>query len=546
MKQSNKPKFKKYSFAENTEQSNIEDVPDSQTVENEAQGYIGYEHGYTSYNMRPITEGGKPPRGQQLNQLLNDITKVTQYSTVGGTYGIDEEVLNNTGYPKNAIICVDDVGLFRSLRDDNKESNYNDTSSWKKVVDFNPKFYQQRILGEVFFANRLDNPDGCLKCDGKEYRISYYPRLQKYMENGRVGYTSYSDYTSMVGSTGSCILFAWDKKDKFKAPTLKCGTMLSNPYGQIDAYNNGGSIIPKIGESLYDQVLNAEGYLVFDYHYKEDPFVPGYFGGMIHFDQTTGVFYLTGNKEGIGFFRAGDSIGRYYKYNTLNFKLSNSCRTGSQVLPRTVYLNAFVVVNDYFTTTLDFRRDDSNDPITPGDGVWELVEQYDFTDKNELEFTYDNNERYKLCLSNLRTDATNQSTRLIANVSANGSTYINENNYNMKQVKYGYDTSNYSVTQYNYPYISINYISGDPNSNIYNYSVANLEIDIMKGFNNNKKQFITNLYVSNNNNRQTIQAKIETIATVVSDSFGNAGKIKIKAETTSARLSGNVSFYKIN
>lgn len=525
MRQSNKPKFKRYIFAENANATNIEDVPDIQSAEQERQGYIGYQHGYTEYNMKPLTEGGKPPRGQQLNQVLKDITKVTQYATVGGTYGIDNDVVKSTGYPKNAIICVDDVGLFRSLRDDNKESNYNDTSSWKKVVDFNPKFYQQRILGEVFFANRLDNPDGCLKCDGREYNIKDYPRLEKYIKNSKVGYTSYSDYNSMVDSTGSCILFAWDKKDKFKAPTLKCGTMLSNVYGTIESFRNTENFSPEFGSSYLDQIYD---------------FVERIDGVVIRNDA-----YYQGELEVIKSGLSGDSVNKKGLLLGSVIKLNENIK-GSQTIPRTAYLYAFVVVNDYFITTLDFIRDNSNDPITPGDGVWELVEQYDFTDKNELEFTYDNNERYKLFLSNLRTDATNQSTRLIANVSANGSTYIDKNNYNMKQNKYGYDTGNYSDTQYNYPYISINYTRGDSNSNIHNYSVANLEIDIMKGFNNNKKQFITNLYVSNDNNRQTIQARIETIATVVSDSFGNAGKIKIKAETTSARLSGNVSFYKIN
>ena len=546
MRQSNKPKFKRYIFAENANATNIEDVPDIQSAEQERQGYIGYQHGYTEYNMKPLTEGGKPPRGQQLNQVLKDITGVTQYATVGGTYGIDNDVITSTGYPKNAIICVDDVGLFRSLRDDNKESNYNDTSSWKKVVDFNPKFYQQRILGEVFFANRRDDPDGCLKCDGREYSIKDYPRLQKYMKNGKVGYTSYSDYKSMVDSTGSCILFAWDKKDKFKAPTLKCGTMLSNPYGQIKRYIAEDNYTPKFGKSLIDQTFNIQGYV--GPLYSDVPL--GYKVGLYDF-VGNGVFALTEEKDtknssGYWHYLPGNKQYNTNKTVKIVFDASQMCATGSQVLPRTVHLNAFVVVNDYFTTTLDFKIDDSNDPITPGDGVWEVVEQYDFTDKTELEFTYNNNERYKLFLSNLRTDATNQSTRLIANVSADGNTYINEKKYNMKQNKYGYDTSNYSDTQYNYPYISINYTRGDSNSNIHNYSVANLEIDIMKGFSDNKKQFITNLYVSNDNNRQTIQARIETIATVVSDSFGNAGKIKIKAETTSARLSGNVSFYKIN
>ena len=546
MKQAHKPKFKRYIFAENAKATNIEDVPDTQFTDKEIQGYIGYQHGYTEYNMKPLTEGGKPPRGQQLNQVLKDITSVTQYATVGGTYGIDSNVINSTGYPKNAIICVDDVGLFRSLRDDNKESDYKNTSSWKKVVDFNPKFYQQRILGEVFFANRLDNPDGCLKCNGTEYRIYDYPRLQKYMENGKVKYTSYDDYQSMIDNTGSCILFAWDKGETFKVPTLKCGAMLSNAYGQIKRYIAVDNYTPEFGRSLKDQIFDIRGYV--GPLYSDVPL--GYKVKLYDF-VGNGVFALTEENDTLnsgGYWHGlqGSRVRNPNKIVKIVFDTSQVCATGSEILPRTVHLNAFVVVNDYFTTTLNFIRDDSNDPVKPSDGVWEIEEQYDFTGKNELEFTYDNNERYKLFLSNLRTDANNQTTTLIANVSTNGDTYINSNNYNMNQFKIGYDSYTYTLSKRNAPYIFIHYVNSDSYSVIEHDSVANLEVDIMKGFSNNKKQFIANLYVSNHNNRDTIQTKIETIATVVSDSFDNAGKIKIKAQTSSARLSGNVCLYKIN
>ena len=542
MKQANKPKFRRYIFAENANSTNIEDVPDTQSTEKEIQGYIGYQHGYTEYNMKPLTEGGKPPRGQQLNQVLKDITKVTQYATVGGTYGIDNDVVKSTGYPKNAIICVDDVGLFRSLRDDNKEFDYNDTSSWKKVVDFNPKFYQQRILGEVFFANRLDDPDGCLKCDGREYNIKDYPRLEKYIKNGKVGYTSYSDYKFMVDSTGSCILFAWDKKDTFKAPTLKCGTMLSNPYGQIKRYIAVDNYTPDFGKSLMDQIFNIQGYV--GPLYSDVPL--GYKVGLYDF-VGNGVFAPTEendtkNSSGFWHYLPGNKQYNTNKTVKIVFDASQMCATGSQVLPRTVHLNAFVVVNDYFTTTLDFRRDDSNDPITSGDGVWELVEQYDFTDKNELEFTYNNNERYKLCLSNLTVN-TESPCYLRANVSNNGSEYITKRYNNTLSITRGYENYEYAYGQNNKDFMIIGTFQRDePRYAINKGSLASLEIDIIKGFNNNKKQF-NNKFILSKDNFVVVS---NCTTNVYSESFGNTGKIKIKVETSSDRLSGNASLYKIN
>ena len=116
MKQNDRPKFRKYQFAEK-----------------EAEGYIGYQNGFTITNMIPILEGGKPPRGQQFNQILKDITAVTQYATVGGTFSYNPDVTNATGYPKNAIICIDDIGLYRSLKDDNKEQ-YTVTTAWHPIL----------------------------------------------------------------------------------------------------------------------------------------------------------------------------------------------------------------------------------------------------------------------------------------------------------------------------------------------------------------------------------------------------------------------------
>lgn len=521
MRQASKPKFKRYIFAENAKETNIEEVPDTQSTDKEIQGYIGYQRGYTEYNMRPLTEGGKPPRGQQLNQVLKDITSVTQYATVGGTYGIDSNVTNSTGYPKNAIICVDDVGLFRSLRDDNKESNYKNTDSWKKVVDFNPKFYQQRILGEVFFANRLDNPDGCLKCDGREYRISEYPRLQKYMKNDKVRYTSYSNYKSMVDNTGSCILFAWDKSDTFRAPTLKCGTMLSNVYGTIELFRNTENFSPEFGSSYLDQIYN---------------FVKRISGVVIRDDA-----YYQGELEVLKHGLSGDRVNKPGLFIDSVIKLNENI-TGSQTIPRTVTLNAFVVVNDYFTTTLNFKIDDSNDPITSGDGVWKMVEQYDFTDKNELEFTYDNNERYKLFLSNLTVN-TKSPCYLRANVSNNGSEYITKRYNNTLSINRGYENYEYAYGQNNKDFMIIGTFQRDEHRYAINKdSLASLEIDIIKGFNNNKKQF-NNKFILSKNNFVVVS---NCTTDVYSESFGNTGKIKIKAETSSDRLSGNVSFYKIN
>ena len=231
--------------------------------------------------MIPILEGGKPPRGQQFNQIFKDITQITQYKTVGGMYDINTEVINYTGYPKNAIICIDDIGLFRSLKDDNKETDYNNTTYWQKIVDFNPPKYIQRILGKIFYAVRTDTPNGCLKCDGSTYQSKDYPKLISYL----------------------------------KANKIPSGYFLSNPDGQIIA--NKSTINPRQGSYVKDQIFNITGSItscMYQINVKST--------GAINFHNSdiNKMYCMHPNIE-------VDTI-------TLKFNSSNAVTTGDRVMPR--------------------------------------------------------------------------------------------------------------------------------------------------------------------------------------------------------------------
>ena len=334
MKQNDRPKFRRYQFAENANESTIEEVPDIQTTEKEAEGYIGYKNGFTRTNMIPILEGGKPPRGQQINQLFKDITQITQYKTVGGMYDINTEVINYTGYPKNAIVCIDDAGLFRSLQDDNKETDYNNTTYWQKIVDFNPPKYIQRILGKIFYAIRTDTPNGCLKCDGNTYQSKDYPKLISYLKANKIAKVDLKSYDNEISANGGCIRFGYDNNGStFRVPKIPSGYFLSNPDGQIIA--NKSTINPKQGSYVKDQIVNITGSI------------------------NNGMFYTTKNEivstEAINFKKEEKELsirewsGGRLSIVTLRFNSSNIVTTGDRVMPRTMFTPAFVVVDDVYT-----------------------------------------------------------------------------------------------------------------------------------------------------------------------------------------------------
>ena len=331
MKQNDRPKFRRYQFAENANESTIEEVPDIQTTEKEAEGYIGYKNGFTRTNMIPILEGGKPPRGQQINQLFKDITQITQYKTVGGMYDINTEVINYTGYPKNAIVCIDDAGLFRSLQDDNKETDYNNTTYWQKIVDFNPPKYIQRILGKIFYAIRTDTPNGCLKCDGNTYQSKDYPKLISYLKANKIAKVDLKSYDNEISANGGCIRFGYDNNGStFRVPKIPSGYFLSNPDGQIIA--NKSTINPKQGSYVKDQIVNITGSIT-SCMYKSNVKSTG----AIEFDNSD-INQMYGMYPNI----TVDTI-------TLRFNSSNIVTTGDRVMPRTMFTPAFVVVDDVYT-----------------------------------------------------------------------------------------------------------------------------------------------------------------------------------------------------
>lgn len=350
MKQINKPKFKRYIFAENAKEANIENVPDTQSEEQERQGYIGYQHGYTEYNMKPLTEGGKPPRGQQLNQVLKDITSVTQYATVGGTYGIDNDVINSTGYPKNAIICVDDVGLFRSLKDDNKEPDYKDTSSWKKVVDF--KVEKNRTIGSLFYAFRTEEIlDGALNCNGKIYNKSGYGNfVDNYLERNLIPSVSFAEYNKILTDNNytACGFFGFEKNsDTFRVPFLNSQTFLS-PANQTNniTYRRPRTekdiqIPSKVGyfcPEIFPDINTNTGVAILSYQLDKDNYK---------------VLYNSNARNSYRADPYSTSDRPTIKDASLNINFSkqfNIYRGGkSQHIPPTVFANLYVVVSENYT-----------------------------------------------------------------------------------------------------------------------------------------------------------------------------------------------------
>lgn len=74
--------------------------------------------------MNPIGDGGKAPKGQDFNGVMNAICEHTVFGQSGGRYKWSQDVIDNYGgYPSGAIIQSDDeTKEFRSLADNNTQN----------------------------------------------------------------------------------------------------------------------------------------------------------------------------------------------------------------------------------------------------------------------------------------------------------------------------------------------------------------------------------------------------------------------------------------
>lgn len=233
-----KPTFVKQAFANNGIKNTIPD-----TTANV--GYASYNEGFPAITMQPKESGGLPPRGQDMNGILNELSQFNQYQQMGGTYGLDNNILINGGYAKNSIVYQDD-GIYRSLVDNNTDDFVDDPSvigsTWQLIVDYNTNSGSNGVPGQLSPFFRTDAPTGWLRCDGTQYTKSSFPDFwDDYLTQNKMPTCSYAEYaTEISDNNGNCGKFAVDLVNlTFKVPTIQGQVFISQALvsGDIGKFN---------------------------------------------------------------------------------------------------------------------------------------------------------------------------------------------------------------------------------------------------------------------------------------------------------------------
>lgn len=101
-------------------------------------GFFSLDKGISDLNMIPRENGGIPPGGKDMNQILFELSATKRWFDAGGPILFDADYVKNiNGYPKGTILTGNDyLTLWRSTVDDNATDPNNGGAGWQKVSDY--------------------------------------------------------------------------------------------------------------------------------------------------------------------------------------------------------------------------------------------------------------------------------------------------------------------------------------------------------------------------------------------------------------------------
>lgn len=89
-------------FAQNAQEGTIRAVDESNDG---SQGKASYGLGFPRITMMPVTEGGQPPQGPDMQGILNDLSRHAQWLDIGGCAYFDDSIRQSIGgYPKLTML----------------------------------------------------------------------------------------------------------------------------------------------------------------------------------------------------------------------------------------------------------------------------------------------------------------------------------------------------------------------------------------------------------------------------------------------------------
>ena len=249
-----------------------------------AQEAATYAEGFPSITMTPISVGGKPPSGKDMNGVLHEISAHTVWQNQGGRYRFDQTFCDAIGgYPKGAVLINDTLDTeYISLVDANTHNpnSGNNTGKWEihagkglkastiraGIVQLSSATNSDRedvaatskavkiaydkaeesagkglpVGAVIGFPRAVTNPEGYLKADGSTFAQATYPDLHRVLGSNKLPNLTRSDIGMTAYFAFDDIPDGWIKYDEIATKVTQSAypelyRKLVAQYGSIDA-----------------------------------------------------------------------------------------------------------------------------------------------------------------------------------------------------------------------------------------------------------------------------------------------------------------------
>ena len=200
-----------------------------------AQEAATYAEGFPNITMTPISVGGKPPSGKDMNGVLYEISAHTVWQNQGGRYRFDQAFCDAIGgYPKGAVLINDTLDTeYISLVDANTHNpnSGNNTGKWAIHAGKGLKASTtQAGSTQLSSATNSDRED--MAATSKAVKIAYDKAVDA--ESAASGAVKTSG-SQTVGGEKTFTSTAFFKAGAFVADSV--GDFAANQYLQIGSNN---------------------------------------------------------------------------------------------------------------------------------------------------------------------------------------------------------------------------------------------------------------------------------------------------------------------
>ena len=241
-----------------------------------------YADGFPSITMTPISTGGKPPSGKDMNGVLYEISAHTVWQNQGGRYRFDQAFCDAIGgYPKGAVLINDTLDTeYISLVDANNHNpnSGNNTGKWAIHAGKGLKAGTEQA-GIVQLSSATNSNSEDIAATSKAVKAAYDKAVEAVNSARAISIptasTSRAGIVMLDNSTGSqaedraatpkAVKAAYDKATEavnavraFSIPTASTSragiVMLDN---STDSQSEDRAATPKAVKAAYDKAVEA-------------------------------------------------------------------------------------------------------------------------------------------------------------------------------------------------------------------------------------------------------------------------------------------------